>query len=446
MRRVLVVAVREYQAAVRTKAFLITMLAMPLLMGGSIAFQVLLRNKVDTTEKRVAILDETGELFGAIAAAAAERNETDIFENGNADSKQTKPRFLVEAVETTEEDLDRVKLDLSERVRSEKILGFVFIPANVIHPHETDSDEAAAAAAVVVEYHSNKPTYDDFQKWVAGPINHHIQQLRLAQANLDPDVVTRAMLRTRVTHLGLLSTDEQGVIIKAEESNERATIAVALGLMMLMFMVVMIGAQPLMMTVLEEKMQRIAEMLLGSIPPFQLMMGKLLGTVGVSLTMAVVYLAGAFFAVHRSGYGALFPSHLVWWFVVFQALAILMFGSLFIAIGAAVSDQREAQSLVMPVTIPMIAPMFVWINVVREPDSTMSVVLSLIPPFTPMLMLIRQAVPPGVPLWQPALGIVLMLLTTAGCVFAAGRVFRVGILMQGQGAKIGQMMRWVVKG
>ena len=102
--------------------------------------------------------------------------------------------------------------------------------------------------------------------------------------------------------------------------------------------------------------------------------------------------------------------------------------------------------MVLPVTIVAAAPIFVLLHVIQNPNSTMSVVMSLIPPVTPMLMVLRQAVPPGVPLWQPLLGIVLVLLTTLACVFAAGRIFRVGILMQGKGAKVGDMLRWVIHG
>ncbi|UCC31708.1 MAG: hypothetical protein JSU86_05390, partial [Phycisphaerales bacterium] len=83
---------------------------------------------------------------------------------------------------------------------------------------------------------------------------------------------------------------------------------------------------------------------------------------------------------------------------------------------------------------------------VKEPLATSSTVMSLFPPATPMLMILRQAVPPGVPLWQPLLGVALVILTTMACVFAAGRIFRVGILMQGKGANLGQMMRWALRG
>jgi ABC-2 type transport system permease protein len=176
------------------------------------------------------------------------------------------------------------------------------------------------------------------------------------------------------------------------------------------------------------------------------MLGKLLGAVAVALTTGAVYLLGAYLALKRAGYVQYFPWDQVWWFLAFMALAVLMFGSIFIAIGASVTDMKEAQSMMTPVMLLLISPMFVWFNVVREPNSTMALAMSLIPPMTPMLMIVRQSVPPGVPIWQPLSGIVLVLAATTLCVFAAGRIFRVGMLMQGKGAKVSEMLRWAIRG
>jgi len=439
MRKMLVVAMREYQAAVKTKAFIISLVLMPVLMGGGIAFQTVMQDKVDTADKRVAVLDYSGQVYDAVEKAAAERNAKDIFKEEGEQRKQDKPRFIIEKVEPTSDDIDQVKLALSDRVRDKEIFAFIVIPKDVVDPKDEKNRP-------VVQYHSNSPTYDDFERWVYGPINSRIRELRFQAAHLDAELVGRLNKSTYVRSFDLTSVDESGNIVEAKATNKLANIFVPMGMMMLMFMVVMVGASPLMQSVLEEKMQRIAEVLLGSIPPFQLMMGKLIGVVGVSLTLASLYLIGAFVVVHYSGFGAMFPSAQVIWFVVFLILAVLLFGSLFIAIGAAVSDLKEAQSLMTPVMLLVVFPMFVWLKVVQEPSAPLSIILSLIPPATPMLMTLRQAVPPGVPIWQPLLGIALVLLTTLFCVFAAGRIFRVGILMQGKGASLGQMMRWIVRG
>jgi len=193
-------------------------------------------------------------------------------------------------------------------------------------------------------------------------------------------------------------------------------------------------------------MQRIAEVLLGSVSPFQLMLGKLLGTLGVSLTLVTVYLAGAYYGLHKYGMADRIPPQVIAWFVVFQVLAVTMYGSLFIAVGAACTDMREIQTLMWPVMVLAMLPLFVALHVIREPNSNFAFWASLFPPATPMLMIARQAVPPGLPFWQSALGVAVVLLTALGCVYAAGRIFRVGILMQGKGAKIGDLVRWVVSG
>lgn len=452
MHKMLVIAAREFQAAVKTKAFIISLVAMPVFMGGSIAVQMIMRNKVDRTDKRVAVADYSGVLFDAIAAAAAQRNEAGVSDGEFRDRddgiwkvdeqgvrRQVRPRYVLERAEPGETGVEELTFQLSERVRRKELFAFLIIGPDVVAP---GGDPARAAVA----YHSNSPTYDDILDWLRGPIHQRVQELRFARYRLDANVVRSATQPTPVGNLGLVERDDAGRIGKAASTNQIANIFLPLGLMLLMFMLIMVGAQPLLHTVLEEKMQRIAEVLLGSVTPFQLMMGKLLGMVGVSLTIATIYLIGGYVALDRAGYAAMFPAHLLWWFVVYVALAVLMYGALFSAVGAAVTDLREAQSTITPLMLLVVAPLFVWVNVVREPNSAFSTALSLFPPATPMLMIIRQAVPPGVPSWQPILGVALVLLTTIACVWVAGRIFRVGILMHGKGAHVGEMLRWVVRG
>ncbi len=440
MRKVVVVAMREYQASVRTKAFIISLVVMPVFMFGSIVIPRLLKNEVDLTAKRIAVLDASGVVFDVLAEQAERRNQNDIFEGEGDQRKQIAPRYVLERIEASGADADHVGLEQSNRVRDEEIFAFLVIPAGIAEP------VPEGGAPPQIQYYSNNPTYRAFRTWALGPINDEVTAVRLVRADLPPEVVRAATARARMTNLGLVSVGETGEIEKAKESNDLANFFVPFGMLMLMFMVIIVSAPPLAQSVLEEKMQRIAEVLLGSVPPFQLMLGKLIGMVGVALTIGTLYLVGAYLALGQTQYADLFPTHLVWWFVLYQALAVLMYGSVFIAAGAAVSDLKEMQSMITPVMLVVMSPMMIWIQVVREPTSTFSVVASLFPPATPMLMLVRQAVPPGVPAWQPILGVVLVLLTTTVCIWAAGRVFRVGILMQGKGAKVSEIIRWIVRG
>lgn len=445
MRKILVIAVREYKAAVQTKAFLIMILAMPMFMIGSILVQKLMRDKVDTNDKSVAVWDQTGLLYAALEEAGAQRDVEEVFIETDGERKKVKPRYLLQEVHPTADTAERATLELSQRVRNEEIFAFLIIGRNVIDPpEETEGGEEPKTARIA--YHSANPNYDDIEDWATEVLNAAVQVIRFQAVNLEAEVVRKSTRPVPVANLSLVSLDESGRITEALETNRFANFMIPFGLMMLMFMVVMVAASPLVQIVLEEKMQRIAEVLLGSATPFQLMMGKLVGIVGVSLTIATIYLAGAFFAVYNAGYGSLLPSGLIWWFVVYQGLAVVFFGALFVAIGAAVSDLKEAQSMMMPVSLLIISPMFVWLNVIKEPLSTSSMLMSFFPPATPMLMMLRISVAPNLPMWQPLLGIVVVLLAAVVAVFVAGRIFRVGILMQGKGANISEMLRWAVRG
>jgi ABC-type Na+ efflux pump permease subunit len=246
---------------------------------------------------------------------------------------------------------------------------------------------------------------------------------------------------------GLTTRDPAtGQFVDGTDASRYATVIVPTVLMVLMFMVVVMGATPLMQGVVEEKMQRIAEVLLGSVKPFELMLGKLLGMTGVSLTISGVYLCGAYWAAIKFGLRDYLDTGLIGWYLLFQVLASLMFGSLFIAIGAACTEMKETQNLVLPVMLLACLPMFLMGQVLREPHSPIVQAASFFPFATPSLMIARLATPSGLAWWEPVLGVATVLATTLFCVYAAGRIFRIGILLQGKGANVREMMRWVLRG
>jgi ABC-2 type transport system permease protein len=123
-----------------------------------------------------------------------------------------------------------------------------------------------------------------------------------------------------------------------------------------------------------------------------------------------------------------------------------MYGSIFLAIGAAASDVKETQTLVLPVILLACIPMFVLRNALENPNHPLVVWTSFLPPVTPMLMMVRIAISPGPVWWQPWLSVTLAIATTIACVYAAGRIFRIGILMQGKGARFGQVLNWAFRG
>lgn len=456
MRKLWVIAAREYMAAVRTKAFLIGLLVMPVLMFGGIVAQSVLRKQVDVKVKHFAIIDRTPKerIFPVLETAVKFRNNVGRFDPTTKDP--TGPPFALERITPSgpgKEAMNRQRLELSERVRSGELLGFLEIGADVAQPRALPSTFAAAVAhnppddRHSVRYQTNRPTFIEFPRWAEKVVSIAVQLQRGLDGGLTLSAASGAVQPVPLVSRELTRRDPAtGALQDAPEGNPANSFIAPMSLAIMMLMLLMVGTSPLMQSVMEEKMLRIAEVLLGSVRPFTLMAGKLVGIVGVSLTSVLIYLAGLYWAAHRFGYDEAFTYPVIGWFLLFQVLGVVMFGSLFAAIGAACTDGKEMQSLIMPVMLLATAPVFALGQIMRDPTSPLATGLSLFPFATPMLMTARLAIPPGIPLWQPLLGMVLVLLTTVACVFAAGRIFRVGLLLQGKGARLSDMARWVIRG
>jgi ABC-2 type transport system permease protein len=237
-----------------------------------------------------------------------------------------------------------------------------------------------------------------------------------------------------------------GSVEEARKMDPVRAVAIPMGMAVLTFMLVMIGSTPLLNSVMEEKTQGVAEVVLGSVTPFEFMMGKVLGMLGVSLTASVVYLAGGIFVLMNVGMAGMVPFRVLPWFMVFVVLAILMVGSVMAALGAACSDAKDAQNLALPGLLPVLIPLFMLVPVMQNPAGSLATGLSLFPLFTPTLMIMRLSTTVAIPAWQPWVGLLGVLLATAGLVWAGGRVFRVAILLQGQPPKLGTLLRWLARG
>jgi len=436
MRKTLRIALREYGETVKTKGFLIGIALAPVLMSGSIIVMVVFENRVDVRDKRVAVLDHSGVVAGALAEAAARHNAEEIFDKETGD--QVRPAFHVEVV-VPGGDLAARRLALSDRVRDKELIAYVEIGPEVLHPGE---DPEAAR----IGYHTENMLYEDFRRWMTGPINNRLRELRTVEAELDREEVDRVVQWMQPQTLGLVSVDEAtGEVKDAQRSNVAAAVGVPVAMVLLMFLMIMMGATPLLNSVMEEKTQHIAEVLLGSVRPFDLMMGKLLGNLCVALTAAVVYAVVGAVGLTTMGMGEHMPYWILPWFFAYTAAAIFMFGALNSAIGAACNDAKELQSMALPVMLPAMLPMFLFVPVLKEPLGTFATGASLFPPFTPILMLLRLGTPGGIPAWQPWLG----LLGVAACavlfVWAGGRIFRIGLLAKGQPPKLGLLLKWAIR-
>jgi len=439
VRKILVVARTEYLNAVRSKAFLVGLLLMPLMMGGAFLVQYLTQDQVDLRDHRFGVIDHSGQMFDVLEQAARRRHETEIYDTQDSGTRRQKaPRYIPERYPPFQPDGSRTDVLLSQLVREERLFAYVIIGQNPAASSPTTTGETLFA------YHTNTPTYDDLPQWIEQTLNAELQRRRLIQYNLDPAVLASLMQRFPVKRLGLVKVNERGEVIEAEEENKLLTFGVPFAALILLYMIVMTSAPSLLNTVLEEKMQKISEFLVSSLPPFHLLLGKLLGSVGVALTLSALYLGAAYYtSVHYGVADRISPMVYVW-FIIFELLALVMFGSIFSALGAACSEMRDAQSLMGPIMLLVMIPMFCLGPVLRAPDSSFSRAISLFPPATPMLMFLRIAVPPGPAWWELALGVALTVATALACVWAGGKIFRIGILSQGQAPTLGRLALWLI--
>ena len=426
MNKILTVASSEFGTLVRSRAFLVSLFLMPVLTAGSIYLARATRNTTDDVTRRFAIVDHSGVLARLVTAVAEARNA----------SGTSSGRFDPIVVEPQGRTVEDVRLELSDRIREKDLFAFVEIPAEIMNPD----------AGAEIRYYSNSPSHTALPQWLRSTINQGVIAQRFRSAAVDPQLVSRLTRPAAMNQLGLFERETSGGVKAAEKIDQTRAFAVPGVLLLLMYITVMSSAPQLLNSVMEEKMSRISEVLIGSVTPFELMMGKLLGCVSVSFLLAALYAGGGLVVASYWGYGSSITVEMLLWFALFLIMAVLIFGSIFVAIGAACNDLKDTQSMITPVMILVVLPLVTWTAVIRAPDSTLSVVLSMLPTSAPFLMLLRIAIQPGPPLWQVLVSFAIVLAATVVVVWAAGRIFRTGILMQGKSASFSEMLRWVKAG
>ena len=213
-----------------------------------------------------------------------------------------------------------------------------------------------------------------------------------------------------------------------------------------MFMSITATSQMLVSSLIEEKASRVAEVLLSAVSPFQLMAGKILGLVAVGLATSAVIMVAVSFAAAYSGMLRAPGPALLALFLVYYLLGFTLIASMFAAIGAMFNTHKEAQALLLPLSLLLVAPFMFWVQIARHPDGALAVALSIFPLTAPTVMILRIAVLPSIPWLDVGLSLLLLAAATPLVVWAGSKVFRIGILMYGKQPKLGQILRWIRTG
>ncbi|MFN8767357.1 MAG: ABC transporter permease [Lysobacteraceae bacterium] len=451
--KVLQIAWREFTATVLTKAFLLGILMVPLMAG----LAVLLVPWIAKQEQSVAfegtllVLDRSGrvadglEAWLAPSAFEARRRETmqrldglvqgalpagapaavpaGIADGAMAEALGPVPRIRVERLPAGSDDAEaRARL---RGTGPDAPFGVVVVASG-----------ALSAGTEPYTLNVREAVDDRVVDAVREGLRDALVRARLAQRGLDADAV-RALLRVDRAPVVRLGADGE------ESRSEILSRLLPTVFMLLLFLAAITGGQMLMTSTIEEKSSRVVELLLAAVSPMQLMAGKILGQGAVALLMLGVYGAVGMAGLAAAAAIGLLEPALLAWLVVFFLIAYVTLAALMAAIGAAVNEIREAQSLLVPVMLAMSLPMMLNVPLARDPNGTLATVLSLVPPISPMVMVLRlssNTPPPG---WQVALSVVLGLVGVALAVWLAAKVFRIGLLMHGKPPDLRTLWRWI---
>lgn len=420
MRKIWLIVKREYITRVRTKAFVVGTILLPLFTIGIFAFQIFMATRQADHTLKIAILDEVGGLASGITQGLTEK-----LRNGQ-------PAFQV--VKSIEPSKSNAKEELRAQIQKGQLDAYLLIP------------KEAAGGETAAEFHTKNPGDMTMTGSLNRAVSGAVIALRLEERGIRLSDVGRVI---RGVDIKLIKVTEQG---ESEEKGESFLAAIILG--MLLYVTLIIYGVATMRSVMEEKSTRIIEILVASARPFHLLSGKILGVAAVALTQYTIWgitagLVTAYGAAMASMVrpGASLPQiHLpTAWLIYLGAFFLagyLLYASLYAAVGAMVSTEQEAQALQTPLSLMIVVSFLLFNVILHNPNSTLSVVLSIIPFLSPILMMLRIAIQTP-PAWQIGLALAFSVITTLGVVQLSAKIYRVGVLMYGKRPSVVELLRWL---
>ena len=458
MRKVFRVAAREFASTALTKGFIIGAFVVPLVMMGLffVLMPLLMTEKAPKVTGTVAIIDPTGAVLPGIEAGmspeAIEKRQAERTARVKEAFGQAAPKGIV-----SEEQMDAAaKAAAASEPKTDVTLEVLDGAADVEkekEPLKTGTAQDGGRLALVaikpnaVTRSSGEESYGSFDLFVKpklddrvsgdirGVVSEAILDARIRAAGQDPAFI-KAL--SRVDRPDAVTVSKEG-----EKKQSEWQIFLPFGFMALIMIAVMVGGQYLLTTTIEEKSNRIVEVILSAVSPMELMTGKIVGQMGVGLALLLMYGAvggGALFAFQMlSSLSALNAVLLVVYFV----LAYFMIASMMAAIGAAVNDLREAQSLMTPVMLVTMLPYLLWLPISRDPNGMFATVAGLIPPISPFVMVLRLNSTDPPPMWQIPASIVINTIAVYVMLRLTAKIFRVGLLMYGKPPNFATLIKWV---
>ncbi len=453
--KILLVAAREYKATVMTKAFIVGAIIFPIVIwSAAILIPTLVSSETPKLEGTVAIMDGTGVVADAFKKALdPETIKAQLALLGTEGAKEQAEATLQQMGIDKNSPARAVAQRQIERFSTQPIPDLKYIDLTPEEENEDQLRQDVLSGKLIAWIHIDEHALDPL-------VPHPVSMLTSNHMHADNSDRLASVLKQTITNerftqqgmslqqvvLMLIPPQIDTMKAKAEgnvESNEIADIFVPFGFMMLLWISTFTGGQYLLTSTVEEKQNKIIEVILSGTSPMQLMTGKILGQGAVSLTMLLIYAAMAVGGLQKFNYGYLIePSKLLlvapYFFMAFFFVACMM-----ASVGSAVNEMREAQALMMPVMMVVMLPLLAWMPIVRGPNDPFATIASFIPPMTPFVMALRLGTNQPIPAWQIATTLLIGFAGVFVFLWMTGKIFRIGILMSGKAPNFMTLLRWV---
>ena len=418
MKKIWCVIKREYLQRVRSRTFVIMTALGPLIMIGYLMLVISLARMESAEVRTIAIWNPDPAL-------------AESFSRGI--SRYSRDAIRVKKLDANPLASEQSKAQLFDQIRKEKLNGFVYIPADV-------------TAEGLPEYYSTSTGNVVQNQVLENALNKSVIEIRLNREGVASGKVQSLL---KPTHMKTVRVTKTGT----RRDDTQAFVA-GFAFVFILYMVILIYGISIMRSVIEEKSSRIVEVILSSLRPMQLLTGKLLGVGAVALTQVAIWVtasslvslygAAAYASLARpnSSFQFSVPLPLLGYFMLFFVLGFFLYSTLYAAVGALVTSEQEAQHYQMPVLVSIILAMVLVNVIIKNPNSGVSVALSLFPMFSPILMFMRIVVQTP-PIWQIALAVASMLFGIWIALWISSKIYRVGILMYGKPPSLPEVVRWL---
>lgn len=397
---------REYATRVKKKGFIITTLLMPFVFAAMMLLPVALAS-IDSGPKPVTVIDKTGQLMKPLAESGLQ------------------PVFTDEPVDSA--------------LANEDYSSILVIGENAV---DDPSD---------ITLYSREAESVEANMLLTNALKEGIENIRLSR--IGQENVRRILAEVEAdVQINTLSLKDDG---NTESSNAALSFAIGMAMSFVLYMFILMYGQMVMTSIIEEKNNRVLELLVTSVKPAQLMMGKLIGVGMVAVTQLLIWLAvililvqfvlpavarpEVFEAIAQMGLTAELL-RIFAFLLVFLIGGFLIYASIFVAIGAAVDNIQDASQLTSFAVVPIVIALMLSLSVANNPNSEIATIFSLIPFTSPMVMMTR--IPGGVPAWELVASIALLFATIYFMVWLSAKIYRVGIFMYGKKPTVKELIRW----